>query len=339
MKKILVTGGCGYIGSHTIVDLIESGFDVFSIDNFSNSSAVSLDQIEAITGKKIKNYEIDLRNQADLFDVIEGEGQVDGIIHFAALKAVGDSVFQPNLYYDNNLNGLLNILEAQKKYNIPYHIFSSSCSVYGNADELPVTESTPTKEAESPYARTKQICEDIIKDFTVAHQDFQFVTLRYFNPAGAHESGLMGESPINKAANLVPVITETAYGKRESMTIFGDDYDTRDGSCLRDYIHVMDLAHAHTLCLEFLLNKKSEKSIELFNVGTGSGVTVLEAIEAFEASTGKKLKYSIGPRREGDVIAVYANKNKAEELLGWHPTRDISTIMKTAWEWELKRNK
>lgn len=339
MKKILVTGGCGYIGSHTIVDLIESGFDVFSIDNYSNSSPVTIDQIEAITGKRIKNYEIDLRNRADLFEVIEKEGTVDGIIHFAALKAVGDSVFQPNLYYDNNLNGLLNILEAQKKYNIPYHIFSSSCSVYGNADELPVTESTPTKEAESPYARTKQMCEDIINDFTVANQNFQFVTLRYFNPAGAHESGHMGESPINKAANLVPVITETAFGKRESMTIFGDDYDTRDGSCLRDYIHVMDLAHAHTLCLEFLLNKKSEKPVELFNVGTGSGVTVLEAIEAFESSTGQKLKYSIGPRREGDVIAVYANKNKAEELLGWHPTRDISNIMKTAWEWELKRNK
>lgn len=339
MQKVLVTGGCGYIGSHTIVDLIQTGYEVISIDNFSNSTAETLTQIEAITGQKIKNYDIDLRDRKRLFDVLEQVGSIIGIIHFAALKAVGDSVFQPNLYYDNNLNSLINILEAQKKFQIPYHIFSSSCSVYGNSNELPVTESTPTQRAESPYARTKQMCEDIIQDFTVAHAAHQFVLLRYFNPAGAHDSGLMGESPINTAANLVPVITETAYGLRDQMTVFGTDYDTKDGSCVRDYIHVMDLAHAHTLCLEYLISKKTEKKVELFNVGTGTGVTVLEAIQAFEEVTGKSLKYTIGPRREGDVIAVYANKDKAEQMLGWKSQKTITDIMKTAWDWELKRRK
>ncbi|WP_236976251.1 UDP-glucose 4-epimerase GalE [Membranihabitans maritimus] len=339
MQKVLVTGGCGYIGSHTIIDLLESGFQVFSIDNYSNSSSKTLDQIEAVTGKRIKNYEVDLRNKQDLFDVLEKEGEIAGIIHFAALKAVGESVDKPLLYYDNNLNGILNILAAQKKYNIPYHIFSSSCSVYGNADELPVTENTPVKDAESPYARTKQMCENIIQDFTVPNKNFQFILLRYFNPAGAHESGLIGESPVNKAANLVPVITETAYGLRESMMVFGNDYDTRDGSCIRDFIHVMDLAHAHTLCLQYLLEKKSTKPWDVFNVGTGNGISVLEAINAFESSTGQKLNYSIGERRPGDVISVYANKNKAENLLGWTPSRSIKDIMKTAWDWENARRK
>src|SRR5690606_24508781 len=231
------------------------------------------------------------------------------------------------------------VLEAQKKYNIPAHIFSSSCSIYGNADELPVTETTPVKEAESPYARTKQMCEDIIRDFTVPHSDFNFVLLRYFNPAGAHESGLIGESPINPPANLVPVITETAFGLREQMTVFGTDYDTRDGSCVRDYIHIMDLARAHTLSLRYLMEGKSQTSVEIFNVGTGTGVTVLEAIEAFESSTGKNLNYSLGPRRPGDVIAVFADNKKARRDLGWNPTRSIRDIMKTAWEWEIQRRK
>ena len=338
-KKILVTGGCGYIGSHTIIDLLDEGYEVFSIDNYSNSSPETLDQIETVTGHRIQNYQVDLRDRTKLFEVLEKEGPIDGLIHFAALKAVGESVGKPLEYYDNNINGLIHVLEAQKEFDIPAHIFSSSCSIYGNADELPVTESTPVKEAESPYARTKQMSEDIIRDFTVPHADFKFVLLRYFNPAGAHESGLIGESPINPPANLVPVITETAFGLRDQMTVFGEDYDTRDGSCVRDYIHVMDLARAHTLCLRYLLDRNSHNPVEVFNVGTGNGVTVLEAIEAFESSTGEKLNYTIGPRRPGDVVAVFADNKKARQYLGWNPTRSIRDIMKTAWEWEKQRRK
>lgn len=338
-KKIMVTGGCGYIGSHTIIDLIDNGYDVFSIDNYSNSSPDTLDQIEAVTGKLITNYDVDLRDKDKLFRVLEEEGHIHGLIHFAALKAVGESVEKPLEYYDNNINGLLHILEAQQKFDIPVHIFSSSCSIYGNADELPVTETTPVKEAESPYARTKQISEDLIRDFTVPNDSFRFVLLRYFNPAGAHESGLIGESPINPPANLVPVITETAYGLRDQMTVFGDDYDTRDGSCVRDYIHVMDLARAHTLCLDYLLQEKSGQEVEVFNVGTGTGITVLEAIRAFESITGEKLNYTIGPRRPGDVIAVFADNEKARKYIGWQPSRSIEQIMLTAWEWEKQRRK
>lgn len=336
-RKILVTGGCGYIGSHTIIDLLDEGYEVFSIDNYSNSSPETLDQIESITQTMITNYNVDLRDKNKLFRVLEEEGPIDGLIHFAALKAVGESVEKPLEYYDNNLNSLINVLEAQKRFDIKAHIFSSSCSIYGNADELPVTETTPIKDAESPYARTKQMSEDIIRDFTIADKNIQFVLLRYFNPAGAHESGLIGESPVNPPANLIPVITETAYGLRDQMTVFGTDYDTRDGSCVRDYIHVMDLARAHTLCLNYLLDGRAEHAVEVFNVGTGKGVTVLEAIEAFEKSTGENLNYTIGPRRSGDVIAVYADNKKASRYLGWGPSRSIDDIMKTAWTWEKKR--
>lgn len=338
-KKILVTGGCGYIGSHTVIDLLEEGFDVISVDNYINSSPQTLDQIEAVTGIRITNYDIDLRNRDALIKALKAEGRIDGVIHFAALKAVGESVEKPLLYYDNNINGLLNILEAQKELGIPCHIFSSSCSVYGNAEDLPVTETTPVQEAESPYARTKQICEDIIRDATKAGSPFRYILLRYFNPAGAHESGLIGESPVNPPANLIPVITETAFGLRPAMTVFGDDYNTRDGSCVRDYIHIMDLARAHTLGLKYLLEGKAEQPVEIFNVGTGNGVTVLEAIRAFEAVTDRRLNYKIGPRRPGDVVAVYANKDKAEKKLGWHPERTIRDIMETAWTWEIKRRK
>lgn len=336
-KKILVTGGCGYIGSHTIIDLLNEGYEVFSIDNYSNSSPDTLLQIEVVTGKKIVNHEADLRDRQRLMQILKQESPVDGIIHFAALKAVGESVEKPLEYYDNNFNSLLNILEAQKELGINTHIFSSSCSIYGNADELPVTETTPVKEAESPYARTKQISEDIIRDFAAAYPRHQFVLLRYFNPAGAHESALIGESPVNPPANLIPVITETAYGIRDHMMVYGTDYDTRDGSCVRDYIHVMDLAKAHTLCLDYLLHNKSMQDVEVFNVGTGNGVTVLEAIKAFETSTGKKLNYKVGPRRPGDVVAVYADNQKAKEKLGWVPSRTINDIVETAWKWEIKR--
>lgn len=335
--KVLVTGGCGYIGSHTIVDLLDNGFDVISADNLSNATEESLKGVEKITGKKVKNYAIDLCDKDKTKSIFEENPDLVGIIHFAALKSVGDSVFQPLRYFDNNLNSLLNILQYAKEFEVPHIIFSSSCSVYGNSEELPVTEETPWQDAESPYARTKQMGEHIIQDFTNINKNNQAILLRYFNPAGAHESALLGESPSNKANNLVPVITETAIGKRDSMTVFGDDYDTRDGSCIRDYIHVMDLANAHTKCLQYLMSGKNESNCEVFNVGLGDGATVLEAVQAFEKVSGQKLNYEIGPRRAGDVIAIYANVKKASELLGWSPKHGIESIMKTAWEWEKAR--
>ncbi len=339
MSKILVTGGCGYIGSHTIVDLIDNGFEVISVDNLSNSSEEVLAGIQAITSKKVTNYQVDLCDLEKTEAVFQENPDIEGIIHFAALKLVGESVEKPLLYFRNNLNSLINILDCMSKYEVRNLIFSSSCSVYGNASELPVTEQTPLQEAESPYAGTKQMGEQIIKDFSKKHTQNNSILLRYFNPAGAHESGLMGESPINKPSNLVPVITETAIGKRKELTVFGADYDTRDGSCIRDYIHIMDLAHAHTKALQYILDQKNEQNCEVFNLGIGEGVSVLEAVEAFQKVTGQPLNYKIGPRREGDVVAIYANNNNAATKLGWQPKRNIEAIMKTAWDWELARNK
>lgn len=338
MQKILVTGGCGYIGSHTIVDLIDHGFEVISIDNLSNATEDALAGIEAITGRKVRNYRVDLADLEATRSVFKDHPDIAGIIHFAALKLVGESVDQPLRYFRNNLLSLLNVLSCMKEYDVKHHIFSSSCSVYGNANELPVTEDTPRMEAESPYARTKQMGEDIIRDFSHAYPEYQNILLRYFNPAGAHESALIGEAPSNPATNLVPVITETAYGKRKEMTVFGDDYDTRDGSCIRDYIHVMDLANAHTKALQYLLEDRNSANCEIFNLGIGEGVSVLEAIHAFEKVTGQKLNYRIGARRPGDVVAIYANYKKAADLLGWEPRRNIEDIMKTAWNWEVKRS-
>lgn len=339
MAKVLVTGGCGYIGSHTVVDLLENGFEVISIDNLSNADPAALDGIKKITGKRIKNYEVDLVDLPAVLKVFEKNPDIVGVIHFAALKAVGESVEQPLRYHRNNLFGMINILEAMHQYGVVNLIFSSSCSVYGNAEELPVTEDTPLQRAESPYARTKQMCENIIRDTLHQHTHLNAILLRYFNPAGAHESALIGEAPINKATSLVPVITETAIGKRKSMTVFGDDYDTRDGSCIRDYIHVMDLAEAHTRSLQFLMEKKQTQNVEVFNLGIGEGVSVLEAIHAFEKVTGIKLNYHIGPRRPGDVVAIYADSSKAKKMLNWGMQRDIDVIMKTAWEWEKARTK
>jgi len=339
MQKILVTGGCGYIGSHTIVDLINHGFEVISIDNLSNSTEDSLQGIEAITSRKVTNYQVDLTVLEDTRKVFEANPDIVGIIHFAALKLVGESVHQPLKYFRNNILGLLNILSCMKEYGVHNLIFSSSCSVYGNTSELPVTEDTPFQEAESPYARTKQMGEDIIRDFSGANADCQNILLRYFNPAGAHESALIGEAPSNQATNLVPVITETAYGKRKEMTVFGADYDTRDGSCIRDYIHVMDLANAHTKAMQYLIEERNISNCEVFNLGIGEGVSVLEAINAFEKVTGQQLNYKIGPRRAGDVIAIYANYKKAAELLKWEPKHDIEDIMNSAWKWEVKRSK
>jgi len=333
MKKILVTGGCGYIGSHTIVDLVENGYDVVSVDNNSRSSPRMLEGIERITGKKVKNYKVDLCNFDDTFAIFQENEDISGIIHFAAFKSVGESVEQPLIYFENNLVSLINLLKCVQEFHIPYFVFSSSCTVYGNPDEIPVTESTPPKPAESPYGYTKQMGEQIINEFSKA-QATQCVLLRYFNPVGAHPSAMIGELPIGKPSNLIPAITQTAIGKLPHMQVFGNDYPTRDGSCIRDYIHVCDISHAHTLAMDFLLNDKSKKRCEVFNLGSGNGVSVLEAIFAFEKITGVKLNYVVGPRRPGDVIAIYANNDYARKTLGWQTKYKLEDMMATAWKWE-----
>lgn len=332
--KILITGGCGYIGSHTFVDLLQHGFEAISIDNYTNSCPTMLKGIAQITHKTIQNYAIDLCDLAKLEKVFETHTDIVGIIHFAAYKSVPDSVKNPLKYYDNNLNSLINILKCIKKFNIPYHVFSSSCSVYGNATELPVHETTPCQIAQSPYAHTKQMGEEIIKHFTRAHSS-QHVLLRYFNPVGAHPSALIGELQ-DRPQNLVPIITQTAIGKRTQMTVFGNDYDTRDGTCVRDYIHVMDIAHAHTKALQYLINQQNIHNAEIFNLGTGEGITVLEAIKAFEKVSKQQLNYKIGQRRAGDVVQVYADNQKARHHLQWHTQYTLEDMMETAWNWELK---
>jgi UDP-glucose 4-epimerase len=333
MKKILVTGGCGYIGSHTIVDLVENDFDVISVDNNSRSSARILEGVEKITGKKIKNYKVDLCNFDDTFAIFQENDDVEAIIHFAAYKAVGESVEQPLMYFENNLVSLINLLKCVQEFHIPYFVFSSSCTVYGNPDTIPVTELTPPKPAESPYGYTKQMGEQIINEFSKANPA-QCILLRYFNPVGAHPSANIGELPIGKPSNLVPVITQTAIGKLPELVVFGDDYPTRDGSCIRDFIHVSDIAHAHTLAVQYLMEGKTNMRCEVFNLGTGNGVTVLEAINTFEKVTGLKLNYRIGPRRPGDVVAIYANNDKATSQLGWQTRFNLDDMMSTAWKWE-----
>lgn len=338
MSKILVTGGTGYIGSHTIVDLLANGYDVISLDNYINSDEKPLEGIKSISGKQVKNYVVDLCDEKALQQVFDENKDITGIIHFAALKSVGDSVADPVLYFKNNVIGLINLVENTLAHNIPNFIFSSSCTVYGNTTELPVTEATPEQEAESPYGRTKQIGEKILKD-AFLNSATKCIALRYFNPAGAHVSNQLGESPVNKALNLVPVITETAIGKREKMTVFGTDYDTRDGSCIRDYIHIMDLGNAHTKAMKYLLDKKQSSNFDTYNLGIGEGVSVLEAINAFEKVSGQKLNYELGDRRAGDVMAIYADYSKAKSKLGWSPKYGVEDIMDTAWKWEQVRSK
>ncbi|TDX00122.1 UDP-glucose 4-epimerase GalE [Dinghuibacter silviterrae] len=335
MQKILVTGGCGYIGAHTIVDLIENGYDVVSVDNNSRSTPQLLAGIEKITGKKVKNYKVDLCSYDDTVAVFQENRDITAIIHFAAYKAVGESVAEPLAYYENNLQSLVNLLKCTKEFQIPHFVFSSSCTVYGNPDHIPVTEETPQKPAESPYGATKQMGERIIEDFAKTGT-IKSILLRYFNPVGAHPSIAIGELPLGKPANLVPAITQTAIGKIPSMQVYGTDYDTRDGSCLRDFIHVSDIAHAHTLAVNYMLAGKNEQPVEVFNLGTGNGVTVLEAIKAFEKVSGVKLNYTLGPRRPGDVIAIYANNDKAVTGLGWVIQYNLEDMMRTAWAWELK---
>lgn len=334
--KVLVTGGTGYIGSHTIIDLIENGYEVVCADNGINSDTSSLAAIKKITGVDVPYFHVDLCDLNASETIFIAHPDIIGIIHFAALKSVGESVEKPLLYFRNNLESLINILDLSIKYGTKAFIFSSSCTVYGDVERSPVDENTPWQEAASPYGRTKQIGEQIVTD-SLKNTDVKSILLRYFNPAGAHPTALLGESPINPPQNLVPIITETAIGKRSIMTVFGNDYPTRDGSCIRDYIHVCDLARAHTLSLKYILEEKQKQQNEIFNVGIGNGLSVLEVITAFESLTGQKLNYDIGDRRPGDVMSIYSNHNKATEKLGWIPEMDVADIMNTAWAWEMKR--
>ncbi len=335
MGKVVVTGGTGYIGSHTIVDLLEHDFEVVSIDNCSRSEPQIIDRIEEITGQKIINHQIDLCDLAATKKVFDSLDNVIGVIHFAAFKTVPESVEKPLLYFHNNLVSLINVLKCIEQNDIPNFVFSSSCSVYGNVEQLPVTEKTPFGKAECPYARTKQMGEEMIRDFAVANPHSTNILLRYFNPVGAHDSALIGELQRANPNNLVPVITQTAAGIIEQMKVFGKDYDTRDGTCIRDYIHVMDIANAHTKALQYSIDGKNKTNCEVFNLGTGKGVTVLEAINSFEKVSREKLNYIMTDRRPGDIEAIYANNDYAKQELGWSPDRDINIMMDTAWRWEL----
>lgn len=334
MKKVLVTGACGFIGSHTVIDLIENGFEVISIDNFSNSYPEVLESLKTISNKTIQNYNIDLCDFNALKQVFEENKDIDGVIHFAALKVVGESVNEPLKYYKNNIEGLLNLLSCCKEYKVKDFVFSSSCSVYGNAETLPVDENTALCVSESPYAETKAMAERILSDFTKV-TPFKTALLRYFNPIGAHESGLIGENPKGIPENIIPRITGTVLGKFESFKIYGTDYPTKDGTCVRDYIHVSDIAHGHTLALNWL-SKQKDSTCEIFNMGSGNGVSVLEMVQAFEKGTGEKLNYVFENRRAGDVEAIYANNDKAKTVLGWTPKHTLITMMKSAWDWSLK---
>ncbi|MBW6537188.1 MAG: UDP-glucose 4-epimerase GalE, partial [Mariniphaga sp.] len=322
-KKILVTGGTGYIGSHTVVELQESGYEVVVVDNLSNSSIDVLDNIEKITGIKPKFENFDLADSVKTDVFFQQNSGIEAIIHFAASKAVGESVEKPLHYYRNNLFSIVNLLECQIKYGVRHMVFSSSCTVYGQPDKLPVTENTPRKNAESPYGNTKRISEDILHDTIAANPKLCGIALRYFNPVGAHPSSLIGELPLGVPQNLVPFITQTAAGIREELKVFGDDYNTPDGSAIRDYIHVVDLAKAHVVAIERLLHEKNKKSYEVFNLGTGTGVSVLEMVKGFEKVTGVKLNYKIVGRRAGDVEKIWADTSFANEELGWKAEKSL----------------
>ncbi len=336
MDKILVTGGLGFIGSHTVVELQNEGYDVVIIDDLSNSSEKVLDGITAITGKTPIFEKLDLKEKEKVETFFKKHNDIKGVIHFAASKAVGESVKEPLLYYENNISTLVYILKELKKLPEASFIFSSSCTVYGQADELPITENAPVKKAESPYGNTKQIGEEIISDTCKVTPTLKAIALRYFNPIGAHESVEIGELPIGVPQNLVPFITQTGIGLREQLSVFGDDYPTPDGTCIRDYIHVVDLAKAHVIALGRLLNNKNKENYETFNLGTGTGSSVLEVVKAFEKVSGKKLNYKIVDRREGDIISAYADTTKANEELGWKTELSLDDAMRSAWKWEQK---
>lgn len=335
MKKILITGGLGFIGSHTVVELQNQGFDVVIIDNLSNSKIEVLQGITQITGVKPEFHQFDLLNKDKTFQLF-AQNKIDGVIHFAASKAVGESVEKPLMYYENNLGSLINILNGMLLGQCQNIIFSSSCTVYGQADQLPITENAPLKPAESPYGNTKKISEDILTD-TTKSADLQVIALRYFNPIGAHPSAEIGELPLGVPNNLIPFVTQTAAGIRQQLSVFGDDYPTPDGTAIRDYIHVVDLAKAHIAALKRLLNKENKSSIEFFNVGTGKGSSVLEVIHAFENATGQKLNYKIVGRRAGDITAAYADTSLVNKELGWKTELSLEDALRDAWRWQLKQ--
>lgn len=333
MSKILVTGGTGYIGSHTVVELYNAGYTPVVVDNLSNSDIKILDQIEKITGQKPEFHPFDLCQSDQVEAFVQAHPDITGIIHFAASKAVGESVQQPLKYYHNNFFSLINLLKAYQEKPINF-VFSSSCTVYGEPDQLPVTEAAPVKQATSPYGNTKQIAEEILQETAAAADNYQIIALRYFNPVGAHESALIGELPIGVPQNLLPFITQTAIGKREKLTVFGDDYDTPDGSAIRDYIHVVDLAKAHVAAIKLLEKGNPNGNYDVFNVGTGNGYSVLEAIRAFEQASGQSLNYQIGPRRQGDIVKVWGDVRKSAKELGWKAELGIQEMMSSAWAWE-----
>ena len=340
-KKILVTGGTGYIGSHTTVELIEDGFDAVIIDNLYNSEADVVNRIHKITGVRPLLEVLDLCDMEKLDGFIQKHRDISAVIHFAAYKAVGESVNKPLEYYRNNLLSLVNLLSVMKRYGIPNLVFSSSCTVYGQPEKLPVTEDAPLQPATSPYGNTKQVGEAIIRDTTVSDKNVRAISLRYFNPIGAHPSALIGELPRGVPENLVPYLTQTGYGIREELKVFGDDYNTPDGSCVRDYLHVVDLAKAHVVAIKRLIEGKNKANYEVFNLGTGKGVSVLEAIKSFERVSGIKLKYRIVGRRAGDIEKIWADPSFANKELGWKTVSSLDEAMKTAWEWEkiLRSNK
>ncbi|CAM4225427.1 UDP-glucose 4-epimerase GalE [Zobellia nedashkovskayae] len=334
--KILVTGGLGFIGSHTVVELQNEGFEVVIIDDCSNSSEKVLEGISSISGKMPIFEKIDLKEKAKVEDFFKRHQDVQGVIHFAASKAVGESVQKPLLYYENNIGTLVYLLKELSKKDNASFIFSSSCTVYGQADEMPISEKAPVKPAESPYGNTKQMGEEIIRDTCAVNPKLKAIALRYFNPMGAHPSGSIGELPIGVPQNLVPFITQTGMGLREELSVFGDDYPTEDGTCIRDYIYVVDLAKAHVKALQRLLGGKNQDNYEVFNLGTGKGSSVLEVIHSFERVSGKKLNYKIVDRRAGDIVSAYADTKKANDVLGWKSQYTLDEAMKSAWEWEQK---
>lgn len=335
-KRILVTGGTGYIGSHTVVELQQSGYDVVIVDNLSNSNADVVDNIEKVTGIRPAFEKLDCLDYEGMDKLFTKYAGIEGIIHFAASKAVGESCQKPLLYYRNNLVSLINLLELMPKHNVKGIIFSSSCTVYGQPDTLPVTEAAPIKKAESPYGNTKQINEEIIRDTVASGSPVHAIMLRYFNPIGAHPSALIGELPNGVPQNLLPYVTQTAMGIREQLSVFGDDYDTPDGSCIRDYIYVVDLAKAHVIAMDRILNDKQKESVEVFNIGTGRGLSVLELLNKFEAATGVKVNYKIVGRRQGDIVKVWADPTFANEELGWQAKATIEETLKSAWNWQVK---
>ncbi|MFA9370828.1 MAG: UDP-glucose 4-epimerase GalE [Labilibaculum antarcticum] len=338
-KQILVTGGTGFIGSHTVVELQNNGYDVVIVDNLSNSKLEVLDQIKEISGIRPKFEQFDLTDKQKVKDFFHKYSDIGAIIHFAASKAVGESVDKPLMYYHNNLSSLLNIMDSMIEFNVSNLVFSSSCTVYGQPEHLPVTEQTPRKEAESPYGNTKVICEDIIRDTIKAYPSLKGIALRYFNPIGAHATAKIGELPLGVPNNLIPFLTQTVAGIRPELSVFGNDYDTTDGSAIRDYIHVVDLAKAHVVAIERLLKNKNKENYEYFNIGTGNGVSVLEIINSFERATGEKVPHKIVARRAGDIEKIYADTTLANEELGWKAESTLDETLLSAWKWQLNIGK